>query len=228
MRRAAVTSAIIGAIALPIGVIVREIVASPITPEEFARIAFALRGGFGGPEGTNYLNTVLGGTYLGASAPSATGYEPTRLIDTWATARVPAWRTASALPIELTFALPNQTVANRAILRPHPGEARDTWPRAFEVAFSTVGPSGPWTVVLDTDLDPGTVATPTAPGGATPADDRFVVPSFEVRETPVRWVRLVIRSNGGSRDYTSLGEFEVLYAPRTPLGAPPSVVPGRP
>ena len=216
-RRTAVVTMIVGAIALPIGYLVQDIVATPISPEEFARIAIAMRGTFASPEGTNYLNTVFGGAFLRASAPSVAGHEPSRLIDTWATARVPGWRTEASLPIDLVFAVPDQTVANRVILRPHPSDPPSTWVRTFQVAFSTVGPDGPWVVVCDTELDPTLVGPPPVPSSGPQVDDRYVVPSIDIPETPVRWVRLTVRSNGGSPDYTSMGEFEVLYAP--PSGA---------
>ena len=214
-RRAAIVTMVVGAIALPIGYLVRDIVETPISPEEFARIAIAMRGTFASPEGTNYLNAVFGGTFLRASAASVPGHEPTRLIDTWATARVPGWRTQAAVPIELIFALPDQTVANRLILRPHPSDPPDTWVKSFEVSFSIAGPDGPWAVAFNGELDRARIASPPTPASGPQVDDRFTVPSIDVVEAPVRWIRLVVRANGGSPDYTSLGEFEVLYAPRS-------------
>jgi hypothetical protein len=199
-------------IALPVGYLVRDIVETPISPEEFARIAIAMRGTFAGPDGTNYLSAVFGGSFVRASAPSTPGHEPTRLLDTWATARVPGWRSTATLPIDLIFSLPEQTVANRVLLRPHPSDPPATWVRAFEVSFSTTSPEGPWTVACDAELEPARVTAPPTPESGPIGDDRFIVPVFQVPETPVRWVRLVIRSSGGNPEYTSLGEFEVLYA----------------
>jgi hypothetical protein len=209
----AITAVVLGGISLPVGYLVQDIVQTPISPEEFARIAIAMRGTFAGPDGTNYLSAVFGGSFVRASTPSLAGHEPTRLIDTWATARVPGWRTASPLPVELVFVLPEQTVANRVILRPHPSDPGPTWVREFEVAFSTGGPEGPWSVACAAELDPARVTAPPSPASGTQVDDRYVVPLIDVPEAPVKWVRLVVRSNGGSPDYTSLGELEVLYAP---------------
>ena len=225
-RRISIVALVVGLIALPVGYLVRDIVETPISPEEFARIAIAMRGTFAGPDGTNYLSTVFGTTYVRASAPSSPGHEPTKLIDTWATARVPSWRTTASLPIELVFALPDQTVANRVILRPHPSDPPSSWARAFQVSFSTTSPDGPWTVVCDDELAPARVGPPPTPESGPAGDDRFVVPVFEVPETAVRWVRLTVRSNGGSQDYTSLAEFEVLYAPIS-LGATTGTPPVR-
>ena len=212
VRRLVITAAVLSSIALPVGYLVQDIVQTPISPEEFARIAIAMRGTFAGPDGTNYLSAVFGGSFVRASSPSLAGHEPTRLIDTWATARVPGWRTVSPLPVELVFVLPEQTVANRVILRPHPSDPGPSWVRGFEVAFSTVGPDGPWSVACTAELDPARVTAPPSPSSGPQVDDRYVVPLIDVPEAAVRWVRLVVRSNGGSPDYTSLGEFEVLYA----------------
>jgi hypothetical protein len=214
-RSATIVAMLVGAIALPVGYLVRDIVETPISPEEFARIAIAMRGTFASADGTNYLNAVCGGRFLRASAASVPGYEPSRLIDTWATARVPGWRTQAPVPVEMIFALPDQTVANRLILRPHPSDPPETWVRSFEVSFSTVGPDGPWVVAFDGEVDRARTTPPPTPASGPQVDDRLIVPSIDVVEAPVRWVRLVVRSNGGSPDYTSLGEFEVLYAPRT-------------
>ena len=233
VRRVAMVTMVVSAIGLPIGYLVRDIVETPISPEDFARIAIGMRGTFAGPEGTNYLNVVFGGTFLRASSASVPGHEPSRLIDTWATARVPGWRTQAAPPVELIFALPDQTVANRLILRPHPSDPPDTWVHSFEVSFSIVGPDGPWAVAFDGDLDRARIAPRPTPEAGPQVDDRFTVPSIDVSEAPVRWIRLVVRANGGSHDYTSLGEFEVLYAPpseartSTSRGLGIAVPPGR-
>jgi len=221
LRSYAVVAGILTVIATPVLLLVREMAETQLAPEEFARIAIALRGGFAGPDGTNYLNTVFGGSYIRGSVASAPGHQPPRLIDTWATVRVPGWRSADAtLPVDLDFALPNDLTVNRAILRPHPGEPQSTWVREFRVEVSTSGPEGPYTLLVAGELDHSTISgvrPPEVTGRTSDAqlvEDRLNVPVFDVPDTSVRWVRLRILSNGGSDAYTSLAELELLYASR--------------
>ena len=233
LRSYAVVAGILTVIATPVLLLVREMAETQLAPEEFARIAIALRGGFAGPDGTNYMNTVFGGAYLRASVASVPGHQPSRLIDTWATVRVPGWRSAGGtLPIELDFVLPNDLTVNRVILRPHPGDPQSTWVREFRVEVSTSSPAGPYTLLVAGELDHAKMAEvrpADAPGRANeaqPVEDRLNVPVFDVPETTVRWVRLQILSNGGSDAYTSLAELELLYASRVTVQAPTTATTG--
>ena len=233
LRSYAVVAGILTVIATPVVLLVREMAETQLAPEEFARIAIALRGGFAGPDGTNYLNTVFGGAYIRGSVASATGHQPSRLIDTWATVRVPGWRSADGtLPVSLDFALPNDLTVNRVILRPHPGEPTSTWVRDFRVEVSTSGAEGPYTLLVAGELDHAMITSvrPSEVIGraseAQLAEDRLNVPVFDVPETVARWVRLRIVSNGGSDAYTSLAEFELLYASRLNVPATTSATGG--
>ncbi|MSQ43594.1 MAG: hypothetical protein EXR45_05225 [Chloroflexi bacterium] len=232
-RSYAVVAGILTVIATPVLFLVREMAETQLAPEEFARIAIALRGGFAGPDGTNYLNTVFGGAYIRGSVASAPGHQPSRLIDTWATVRVPGWRSADGmLPVELDFALPNDLTVNRVILRPHPGEPQSTWVREFRVEVSTSNPDGPYTQLVAGELDHAKISDvrPSEATGRTteaqPVEDRLNVPVFDVPETGVHWVRLRILSNGGNDAYTSLAELELLYASRAAVLAPTSATTG--
>lgn len=227
LRSYAVVAGILTVIATPVLLLVREMAETQLAPEEFARIAIALRGGFAGPDGTNYMNSVFGGAYLRASVASATGHQPSRLIDTWATVRVPGWRSAGgALPVELDFVLPNDLTVNRVILRPHPGEPQSTWVRAFRLEVSKTSPEGPYSLLVAGELDHAKIATARPAEGsgraneAQPVEDRLNVPVFDVPETAVHWVRFTVLSNGGSEAYTSLAELELLYASRVTVQVP--------
>ncbi len=205
LHRAAIYAAVITAVLVPIILVSRNLATTPLTPEEFARFKFGLMGGFQTQEGTNFLNTVYGGRFIRASAPSAPGRDPSRLIDTWANVEVPGWRSQDAqFPQELVFALPRQLLVNKVILLPHPLDPAETWVNEFEVLVSTQSAESGFTPVLRGALS-------LEQGRAVLERDSARWPRFEFPETSASYVMLRVLSNHGSAEYTSLAEFEVYW-----------------
>jgi hypothetical protein len=205
LRRAAIYAAVISVFLVPMAIAVRNVATTPLTPEEMARFLIAMRGTFQTAEGTDFLAEPFGGRFIRASHPAQSNNGPHRLLDTWANANVPAWRSADAsLPQELVFALPEELAVNKVILRPHPTEPEATWVRDFEVLVSTSGPDRGFASVGRWTLD--------AEEARAGVDLEQPNPTrFEFPETQARWVMLRILANNGSQDYTSLGEFEVYW-----------------
>ena len=71
LRNFLVGLAVVGVLAVPGYYVVKNLMSTPITPEEFARFRYAAAGSFDTPEGVNTLSTVLGGKVL--TATSAAG-----------------------------------------------------------------------------------------------------------------------------------------------------------
>ncbi len=208
VQRSAVYVAVIAVVMVPMAIAVRNVASTTLTPEEVARFAIGLRGTFQTAEGTDFLSEPFGGRFIRASEPARPNYGHKSLIDTFANASVPGWRSADAtLPQEMVFALPTPLAINKVILRPQPTEPEDTWVKEFEVLVSTTGPDEAFTPVGRWTLDPGQARAATDP-------DRPNPPRFEFPETNARWVMLRVLSNNGSADYTSLAEFEVYWNKR--------------
>jgi hypothetical protein len=198
LRRAAIWTAVIGAISIPMLFAVRSMSETTITPEELARIKIGLSGGFLAPEGVNLLSEAFGGRFMRATAPSQPGYEPSRLIDTWAQSEVPGWRSATAtVPIDLIFQLQQRTRFNLLVLKPHPSEPLDSGVKDFEVHVSE-NPDGGFV----------RVAAGTMPGGG---ELRLPIGG----DVTTRNILLRIISTQGSGAYASLAELEVLVAAPT-------------
>ena len=107
LQRLLIWIAVLSVVMVPMALLVRNLSTTTLTPEELARIKLGLTGGFATPDGINLLSQPFGGTFLRATAPSQRNHDPSRLIDTWATADVPAWRSAEArVPIEMVFTMP--------------------------------------------------------------------------------------------------------------------------
>ena len=205
LRRTAVYAVVAALILVPLGFAARGVASTTLSPEELARFKVGALGGFQSAEGTNFLSTVYGGKYIRATAPSQPDHTPTRLIDTWVTPEVPGWRSLDAtLPMDMVFELPNTLRVSKVIVRPQPDDSPATWVKDFEVLVSTKSPNDGFQSVLR-----GSVSV----DDLRKAIDENAVdqPRFEFPEATARWVMLRVLANQGSRDYTSLAEFEVYY-----------------
>jgi hypothetical protein len=195
LRRAAIWVAVIAGISVPMMFAVRSMSQTIITPEELARIKIGLSGGFLAPEGVNLLSEAFGGTFVRATVPAQTGFEATRLIDSWAQSEVPAWRSQGAtLPLDLVFQLQQRTRFNTLVLKPHPGEPPATGVKEFDLLVSE-NPDGGFTKVAS---------------GVMSAATELRLPLGDVT---TRNVMLRVHSTQGTATYTSLAELEVLFVP---------------
>jgi hypothetical protein len=195
LRRAAIWAAVITAVSVPMFFAVRSMAETTITPEELARIRTGLFGGFLSPAGVSLLSDTYGGRFIRASAPSQPGHEPARLIDSWARADIPGWRSANAsLPIDLVFQFQQLTRFNTLVLKPHPSEPPETGVKDFELLVSEDAESG-FTRVTSGTMRPGTELSVPLGGDVT-----------------TRNVMLRITSTQGSAPYVSLAEIEVRLA----------------
>ncbi len=213
-RRAAIWTAVIAVILVPMAVSVRSLAETTLTPEELGRIRLALSGGFQSRDGINFLSEPFGGTYIRASAPARADHQPNRLIDTWATEDVPSWRSETAMtPVELVFQLPQQLKITSVIVRPHPSEPLQTWVRDFELLVSEESPEAGFTRVAGGTLS--VLVTPTTGPltSTTRSEPAQAGQKIEFDEVSARYVMLRVLSNNGSTDYTSLGEIEVYWSP---------------
>jgi F5/8 type C domain len=205
LQRAAAYLAVLMVIAVPMTIAVRNVASTTLTPEEVARFAIGLRGTFQTAEGTDFLSEPFGGRFISATYPARPNYPHTRLIDTFANATVPGWRSLdTSAPQEMVFLLPTQLAVNKVILRPQPAEPEATWVKEFEVLVSTEGPDRGFTSVGTWTLDPQQARAGTDLEKPNP-------PRFEFPEAQARWVMLRVLSNNGSTDYISLAEFEVYW-----------------
>jgi hypothetical protein len=196
LRRAAIWAGVIVAVTVPMFFAVRSMAETTVTPEELSRIRDGLFGGFLSPGGVSLLRDTYGGRFIRASAPSQAGHEPARLIDGWAQADIPAWRSANTnLPIDLVFQFQQLTRFNTLVLKPHPSEPLETGVKDFELLVSESPDSG-FTRVTSGSMRPG-------------AELRLPVGG----EVSTRNVMLRITGTQGSASYASLAELEVLLAP---------------
>ena len=209
VNRAAIWVAVVAVIMVPLSIAVRSISEATLTPEDVARMKFGLRGSFTTAEGTNLASHLIGGTFIRAGAPSQRGHEPSRLIDTWARADVPGWRSQDAtLPVELVFGLPARTTITKVILLPQPREPTETWVKDYEILVSADSATSGFRSVAT-----GTLDVPQARAAVDP-ERPGEPPRLEFAEATARYVMLRVVSNHGSREYTSLGEFEVYWQRR--------------
>ncbi len=171
-----------------------------LEPEEAARVARAFRGTLQTTEGLNLVEAIVGGQVLAATGERTEGdHVAKRLVDGWADPQVPDWRSAdAAFPQEIVFAIERQVLAggqafsNTVTLQASELSPPETWVREFRVYVSTESAEGPWEEV-------GTFTL-----AESPLLQRF---TYETR--PTWYVRIVILSNYGSTDYTSLAEVGV-------------------
>src|SRR5919204_15729 len=113
---------VVGVLAVPGSYVVRNLMSTPITPEEFARFRYAAAGTFDTPEGVNTLSTVLGGKVLSATSAQE-GFPERRLIDEYVGTGFPGWRSADAtMPQEVVFETSQPTRIEKVILTQQPNE----------------------------------------------------------------------------------------------------------
>jgi hypothetical protein len=209
LRNTLILVAILGVLAIPGSQLVKYMVETPISPEEFARFRYAAGGTFETAEGTNITSTVLGATVLSASSRQP-GHEEKRLIDEYVGPGYGGYRTAEGgLPAEIVIQTSSPTKIEKLIFQQQPGEPPEAWAREVEVLAATDSPDGPYLPVGRFTLEQSEEV------------QRFVLPGA-VNAT---WIRLRIISNYGG-PYASLGEFNALILPRGPLGqGAPQVTP---
>lgn len=202
-RNALIGLAVLGILAIPASYVVRNLMSTPISPEEFARFRYAASGSFETPEGVNPLSTVLNGRVVSATSEQP-DHPARRLIDEYAGPAFPGWRSADAtFPQEIIFETGQPTRIEKLTLQLQPDEPPDTAPREIEVAVSTVSPDGPYQSVGRFVVEP------------TDEIQRFPIPP-----TDTRWIRLRILANRGG-PYVALAEFNVWVLPKGPFGATP-------
>jgi len=193
---------ILALLAIPASYVVRSLMSTPITPEEFARFRYAAAGTFETPEGVNVLSTVLGARAHSASSAQE-GYAEKRLIDEYSGPGFPGWRSEGrAFPHEVIFEPQQLTRFEKVVLTQQINEPEDTFIRDFEVQVATAAPEGPYRTIgrwtLDQHLEP----------------QRFEFPPAEAR-----WIKLVALTNYGG-PYASLAEFNAYILPRNPFAPP--------
>ena len=191
IRRVAIWAAVIATITVPMFLAVRTMSETTITPEELARIKIGLSGGYLAPEGVNLLAEAFGGRFIRSSTPAQSGYEPSRLIDSFAQPEVPGWRSATAsLPLDLVFQLEQRTRFNTLVLKPHPSEPSATNIKDFELLVAE-NAQGAFTKVASATMSPG------------------VELRLPVGDVSTRNVMLRVLSTHGGGAYVSLAELEV-------------------
>lgn len=194
---------IVGILAVPASFVVRRLMSTPISPEEFARFRYAAAGSFETEEGTNVLSTVLGAKVVSATS-DLPEYPARRLIDEYVGTAYTGWRSDGAqFPQEIVFETGQITRPEKINVQQQPGEPPDTYVKEFEVLVSTESPDGPWQSLGRFTAQP------------IPDVQRY----FLDRPLPAHYVMLRVLSNyGGS--YASLGEFDAFVLPRNPLLQP--------
>ncbi len=195
VRRAAIWMAVLAVIGVPMAFAVRGMAETAISPEELGRIKLGLSGGYLSPEGVDLIGEAFQGHYVRASGASQAGHEPTRLIDTWALAEVPGWRSASgATPIDLVFQFQRRVRFNTVVLRAQPNEPPETWVSDFELYASDAADTGFKRVVASR-----------------------LAPKPQVNESfadvTAGYVLLRVLRTQGTAPYASLGELEIYAAP---------------
>src|ERR1051325_4927551 len=95
LRNFAVGLAIVAVLAVPASFVVKNLMSTPISPEEFARFRYAAAGSFETEEGVMILSTVLGSHVLSATSEQE-GYPAKRLIDEYYGNGFSGWRSADA------------------------------------------------------------------------------------------------------------------------------------
>lgn len=203
LRNALILVAILGVLAVPGSQLVRQMVTTPITPEEFARFRYAAGGTFETPEGTNVTSTVLGAHIVGVTSDQP-GHESKRLIDEYVGEGYGGYRTAEGgLPAEIVIRASSVTKIEKLNFQQQIGEPPETMAREVEVQVATESPDGPYRSIGQFTL------------AQTAELQRFLLPG----PVDVAWIRLRIVSNYGG-PYASLGEFNALILPRGPMGQP--------
>jgi hypothetical protein len=207
LRNFLIGVAILAILAVPASFVVRRLMSTPITPEEFARFRYAASGTFETEEGTNVLSTVLGARVVVASS-DLPEYPARRLNDEFVGPAYTGWRSDGAVfPQEVVFDVGQPTRPEKINVQQQPGEPPETGVKDFEVEGSLESPNGPWQPLGRYTAQP------------IPELQRFLIE----RPLPARFIRLKVLSNYGG-PYASLGEFDAFILPRSPF-AQPSVTP---
>lgn len=211
LRNTLIVLAVIAVICGGIFYAFRNVMNQPITPEQLARFRYAAAGTFQTPEGINVNSTVLGAQVV-AFTSQRPGYEASHLINEYAGPDYPGWRSADAtFPQDIVVEHQNVSTIQKVILTQQPNEPPDTWARDFEIQVSTEGPDRGFVTVGHWQLQ------------QVEGPQRFTF-----APVPSRWTRLRILSNYGSREYTSLAEFDAYVVPASPFGtATPGTSSGR-
>jgi hypothetical protein len=203
VRNLLIGLAIMGVLAIPGYFVVRDLVTTQITPEEWARFKYAAGGTFETPEGTMVFTTVLGGRIAMATSESPPN-EARRLIDEYWGDGFVGWRSTDAsFPQEIVVQAGNPARFDKVLFAHDPMSPPETWAREVEVLASMVSPTDGFRSVgryrLEQTLEPQ---------------------RFEFASTDGQWFKLRILSNYGSTEYTSLHEFNGFISPRGPFGIP--------
>ena len=194
--------AIVAVLCVPGYFVVRRLMSTPISPEEFARFRYAAAGTFETEEGVNVLSTVLNARVVGATSEDP-DHPAKRLIDEYVGTAYPGWRTVgSQFPQEVVFETGQPSRVEKVNVQQQPDEPPDTDVKEFEVLVSTQSPDGPWQSV-------GRFTAQQAPDV-----QRFTFPGVQAH-----WIKLRVLSNYGG-PYASLGEFDAYVLPQGPLARP--------
>jgi hypothetical protein len=203
LRNFVIGMAILAILAIPASFVVRRLMSTPITPEEFARFRYAAGGTFETEEGTNVLSTVLGARVVSATS-DIPEYPARRLIDEFVGTAYSGWRSDEArFPQEVVVDVGQLTRPEKINVQQQPEEPPETHVREFEVEVSDASPEGPWQ----------SVGRFTAQ--QVPEIQRFLIE----RPLQARWIKLKVLSNYGG-PYASLGEFDAFILPRGPFAQP--------
>lgn len=201
---------ILAVLAIPGYFVVKNLMSTPITPEEFARFRYAASGSFETPEGVMVLSTVLGGKVVSATSEQPE-FPARRLIDEYYGSGFGGWRSAdAAFPQEVVIQTSQPTRVEKVLLVNQPGEPPETGVREFEVLVSTESPDGPFRSIGRWTLQQGEEPQ-----------------RFQFDAVPAAWVKVRVLSNYGG-PYTSLAEFDAYLLPQGPFGAQTPVVPAKP
>ena len=182
------------------GFVGRQLASITLEPEEAARVARAFRGTLQTTEGLNLVEAIVGGQVVAASSEREEGdHLAKRLVDGWADPQVPDWRsTNAAFPQEIVFAIERNVLAgseafsNTVTLQASEQSPPETWAREFQLFVSTESAEGPWEEV-----------------GTFTLAESSLLQRFTYETRPTWYVKIVILSNYGSTEYTSLAEVGV-------------------
>lgn len=203
LRNVLIGLLVVAILAVPASFVVRRLMSTPISPEEFARFRYAAAGTFETEEGTNVLSTVLGARVVSATS-DLPEHPARRLIDEYVGTAFGGWRSdGTGYPQEIVFDT-GQTVRFEKInIQQQPGEPPETFVREFEVRVSVDSAEGPWRTI----------------GRFTAKQTTELQRIVLERPVTARFIQLAVLSNYGG-PYASLGEFDAFILPRGPFAQP--------
>jgi hypothetical protein len=207
LRNGAIVVAVVVAVCVGIFFLFRPLLSQPITPEEFARMRYAVSGSFQTPEGIDLNSTVLNAK-VAAFTGDRPGYEVKHLINEYTNPDYPGWRSANAaLPQDIVVEHDQDAETSKVILVQQTSEPPATMVKDFEIDVSNVGPNQGF-----------------QPVGRWQLTQAAGPQKFTFSPVAGKWIRLRILSNYGSTDYTSLDEFDAYNVPASATPSP-SVTP---